>query len=438
MSNSNDSKALSRLASLFDDGSFTQLDAFAKSAGGDVEAIAGFGSINGCPAYAFSQDVTVNDGAFSVGQCEKIKKIYNLAAKTGCPVISVFDSNGVRLSEGFEVLNAYGELVKASASISGVCPQIAVVAGACLGASALIANMADVVVCVKDADFYVSAPGEITAEESYENGTVDILCDDFDEAALKVRSLVSLLPSNNLSPVPVFEFSDSQITADEKSGAADIIKAASDDGSVLEIKGGFAEENCITAFATVMGYTVGFVGFDGGKLCPSCAYKAEAMVKLCDAFSIPVVTIADSEGVSASKESQTLTALTKLASAYAGATCPKISLIAKNSVGTAYIILAGKGSNADFTLAWDTAVASPISVDGAVAFLFNDRLAEGEDREALKKEYKETIGSPFTAAACGAVDDIFTPAETRAKLISYLDILSGKRENTLPRKHSVK
>ena len=46
--------------------------------------------------------------------------------------------------------------------------------------------------------------------------------------------------------------------------------------------------------------------------------------------------------------------------------------------------------------------------------------------------------SPVTAAACGAVDDIFAPADTRAKVIAALDILAGKRENTLPRKHSVK
>ena len=55
-----------------------------------------------------------------------------------------------------------------------------------------------------------------------------------------------------------------------------------------------------------------------------------------------------------------------------------------------------------------------------------------------EKEYIEKVASPFTAAACGAVDDIFAPADTRAKVISALDILAGKRENTLPRKHSVK
>ena len=125
----NDSKALKRLEALFDDGSFTEIDAYAKSADGSVEVVAGFGTVNECAVYAFSQDITVDGGAVSVAQCAKIKKIYDLALKTGCPVIGVYDSNGVKLTEGFEVMNAYGELVKASTSMSGVCPQISIIAG---------------------------------------------------------------------------------------------------------------------------------------------------------------------------------------------------------------------------------------------------------------------------------------------------------------------
>lgn len=438
MSNSKNSKALDRLVSLFDDGTFTQLDAFAKSADGDVEVVAGFGTVNECPVYAFSQDVTACDGAVSVAHCAKIKKIYDLAAKTGCPVVSIFDSNGVKLTEGFEVLSAYGELVKASTSISGVCPQIAVIAGACLGTSALIANMADVVVAVKDADFYISAPSDITAETSYKEGTVDVLADDFDAAVEAVGDIVSLLPSNNLSSAPIFDFAFPAVFANEGDDALSIIKAVADDASVVELKGGYASSNCKTALATVMGTTVGFVAFEGNALCPACAYKAEAMIKLCDAYSIPVVTLVNADGVIGEKENQMLIALTKLTSAYATATCPKISVITGKAVGAAYITLAGKGANADLTIAWDCAVASPLNADSAVAFLYNDRLAKGEDREALKKEYMDTIASPFTAAACGAVDDICAPADTRARVISALDMLAGKRENTLPRKHSVK
>lgn len=434
----NDSKALKRLETLFDDGSFTEIDAYAKSADGDVEVVAGFGTVNGCAAYAFSQDIAVDGGAVSVAQCAKIEKIYDLALKTGCPVIGVYDSNGVKITEGFEVLNAYGKLLKASSKLSGVCPQISVIAGACLGTSALIANMADVVVAVRDADFYVSAPSDITAEDSYKEGTVDILADDFDGAVSAIKELISLLPSNNLSFAPVYDFSEPSVTADEDGDSASIINAIADHASAVELKGGYASSNCKTFLASVMGSTVGFIGFDGKALCPGCSYKAEAMIKLCDAYSIPIVTLVNADGVISDKENQTLTALTKLTSAYSAATCPKISLITGKAIGAAYITLAGKGSNADFAFAWDTSIASPLSTDAAVAFLYNGRLAQGEDRAELEKEYNETLASPFTAAACGAVDDVFVPAESRAKIIAALDILAGKRETTMPRKHAVK
>ncbi len=438
MSEVKNSVALKRLETLFDDGSFTQIDAFAKSVNGEVEVVAGFGTVNECPVYAYSQDIAVNDGAVSVAQCDKIKKIYDLASKTGCPVISVFDSNGVKIDEGFEVLSAYGELVKASTSISGVCPQISVIAGSCLGTSALIANMADVVIAVKDADFYVSAPSDVTVQQSYEAGTVDVICDDFENAVQSVRDIISLLPSNNLASLPVFDFSAPQGLAQEGADVLSTIASIADDASVVELKGGYASSNCKTALATVMGSTVGFIGFEGNALCPACSYKAESLIKFCDAYSIPVITIANADGIIKEKENQTLVALTKLTSAYATATCPKISLITGKAIGCAYITLAGKGANADFTIAWDSSVISPLDADSAVAFLFNDRLANGEDRAQLKNEYMNTIASPFTAAACGAVDDICTPADTRARIITALDMLAGKRENTLPRKHSVK
>lgn len=432
-----DTDARKRLVSLFDDGVFTEIDAFAKSSNGDVEVVAGFGTVNGAPVYAFSQDVSVNGGAVSVAQCAKIKKIYDLASKTGCPVVGIYDSNGMDLKEGFEGLSAYGEIVKASTSVSGVVPQISVVAGAAVGTTALIADMADVVVAVKDADFYVTAPSEVTAEACAQEGTVDILADDFDSAVKAVRDIITLVPSNNLSTPPVYDFTDPAAAADTGACAADIIKAAADEGSVIELKEKYAE-NCITALATVAGSTVGFVGFDGKSVCPSCAYKAEAFVKFCDAFNIPIVTLLSANGLRKEHENQMLIAAAKLTAAYATATCPKISVITGKAVGAAYIMLAGRGSNADLVYAWDTSVVSPLDTKAAVAFLYNDRLANGENRAELEKEYEENLASPFTAAACGAIDDVFVPAETRAKIVAALDVLAGKRETTLPRKHSVK
>ena len=426
-----DKLAVDRLTALFDDGAFTEIDGYAKSASGDVEAAAGFGTVNGSPVYAFAQNVNVNGGAISVAQCAKLKKIYDLATKTGCPVIGIYDSNGVKLDEGFEALSAYGELVKASTAMSGVCAQISIIAGSCLGASALMANMA-----VKDADFYVTTPSDVTADTCYEQGTVDILADDLDSALTAAKDVVALLPGNNLSPAPVYDFTAPSVAVDTGASAMDVICAVAA-GSVVELKGGYAT-HCVTALATVGGTTVGFVAFDGSAVCPACAYKAEAFVKLCDAYNLPILTVADADGFVKDAENAMLTAATRMETAYATATCPKIALITSKSIGGAYIALAGKGANADLTFAWDTAVLSPLDAEAAVAFLYSDRLAAGENRGSLVKEYKETLASPYTAAASGAIDDVIVPADSRAKVMAALDILAGKRENTLPRKHSVK
>ena len=417
-----DKLAVDRLTALFDDGAFTEIDGYAKSASGDVEAAAGFGTVNGSPVYAFAQNVNVSGGAISVAQCAKLKKIYDLATKTGCPVIGIYDSNGVKLDEGFEALSAYGELVKASTAMSGVCTQISIIAGSCLGASALMANMADVVIAVKDADFYVTTPSDVTADTCYEQGTVDILADDLDGALTAAKDVVALLPGNNLSPAPVYDFTAPSVAVDTGASAMDVICAVADAGSVVELKGGYA----------------GFVAFDVSAVCPACAYKAEAFVKLCDAYNLPILTVADADGFVKDAENAMLTAATRMETAYATATCPKIALITSKSIGGAYIALAGKGANADLTFAWDTAVLSPLDAEAAVAFLYSDRLAAGENRGSLVKEYKETLASPYTAAASGAIDDVIVPADSRAKVMAALDILAGKRENTLPRKHSVK
>lgn len=435
------SAALRRLEALFDDAVFTQIDAFAKSSDGCVEVAAGFGTVNGSAVYAFSQDIAADGGAVSKAQCATIQKIYALAQKTGCPVVGIYDSNGMKVSQGIEALAAYGEVLKASASVSGVVPQVSLILGPCLGTSSLIAQAADVVVAVKDAEYYLGAPSEITAQDAYDNGTFDVLCDSEEQAIGAVKQIVSLLPSNNLAPLPVFDFSESTAQAAAGMSVLDTITALADAGSVVELKGGYAENKVVTALATVMGSTVGFAGYGAEELCPCACEKAAGFVRLCDAYSIPIVSVVDTKGFKKGEVPESkgiVKKATALACAYAGATTPKISLVTGQAIGAAYIALAGRGSNADLVFAWDGAVLSALDPDAAVAFLYNDRLAAGEDRKALVEEYKSAEASAMHAAESGCVDDVFAPADTRAKLCAALDVLSGKRETTIPRKHSVK
>ncbi len=421
--NMNDSKKLFDI--LFDNSAYTELFPLSENGGKALSATA-YGEVNGLNAYAFCQ----NSSPFSVVECEKLIKLYKLAIKTGSPIFGIYSSEGVDLNEGFKAFSAYSELLNTAFSVSGVVPQISVIAGPCLGVASVICNTADVVVGVKDTDFYASSNSSLNTGSAEEKGIVDMLADNAEQAVELAKKAAAYLPQNNLSPLPEFEFSPAE-------SSNDIIASFADEGSVTELKKGYAE-NVVTAFATIGGTPCGIVRFNGKALCPSCAYKAEAFIKLCDAYNLPIITVADSEGFSEGNDAQLIIALTKLASAYSNATCPKISLITKEAVGGAFILLAGKGANADVTLAWKNAVATPLPVDSAVAFMFSKRLSDGESREALADEYRRADGSVLTAAKLGSIDDIINPEETRNKLIASLNMLSSKRETTIPRKHTVK
>ena len=74
----------------------------------ECEVVAAFGEVNGMSVYAFSQSIDINKGAMGKVQASKIQQLYEMAAKTGTPVVGFFDSNGAHVDEGIEALEAYG------------------------------------------------------------------------------------------------------------------------------------------------------------------------------------------------------------------------------------------------------------------------------------------------------------------------------------------
>jgi len=55
--------------------------------------------------------------------------------------------------------------------------------------------------------------------------------------------------------------------------------------------------------------------------------------------------------------------------------------------------------------------------------------------EAVNYEYEERFANPYIAASRGYVDDVILPSDTRPRVISALEMLAGKRQSNLPRKH---
>ncbi len=443
--------ARARLVKLFDADSFVELDAFVKAGEKEAGVIAGYGLVEGSVVYAFSQDVSSDSGAVNAAHAKKIKKIYELAAKTGCPVVCVYDSKGAKLSEGNEMLAAYSEVLAASGKISGVVPQIALVLGTCAGVNAMLAAAADVLVMSREAELFMTAPfiaaanGDSaedagSAEAAAKAGVAAVVADDEDAAVAEVRKLLTMLPQNNLASLPLFEFADSTETLDPSGCPKRIVEAIADAQSLVELSAEYGK-GVYTFLGTMAGTTVGFVTTSKENALDSAACeKAARFVKVCDAFNIPIVTFIDSKGFALNADVAVVKDAAKLAGAYAEATAPKISVITGKAFGPAYIALGSKNANADVTLAWPQAVISTLAPETAVEFLWEDRFKGTEDvkatRTALLEEYEDTVASPFAAAESGAVEAVVAPEETRKNIINMLDMLAGKRESTLPKKHT--
>ena len=255
----------------------------------------------GQQAYAVYQ----NGEAVTVKDVEKNIKVLEMAAQTGRPVVTFYNSVGAKLAEGLDVLTASAKLNAQIAKVSGVIPQVAVVLGVCGGTSALSAANADVCIMAEGAELFFTAPftsaakGDKvadagTAAAAAKAGVAAIVAPTAEEAAEKAAHIVGLLPANNLTGPAIFEFE--QPTAALVAGAEPAKAAAAvvDKDSAVELYAGFGK-SVYTAFATVGGNAVGVVA-TGKTLCHNCVAKASRFVRLCDAFSVPVITIVDTEG----------------------------------------------------------------------------------------------------------------------------------------------
>ncbi|HJW88108.1 MAG TPA: carboxyl transferase domain-containing protein, partial [Dehalococcoidia bacterium] len=166
--------ARERLALLFDEGTFEELDPFVTHRATDFglaeqkypgdAVVTGHGLINGRPAFSFAQDFTVFGGSLSEVVSEKICKVMDLAVKNGAPIIGLNDSGGARIQEGVASLKGYGDIFLRNTLASGVIPQISIILGPCAGGAVYSPAITDFIFMVRGTgQMYITGPDVIKA-----------------------------------------------------------------------------------------------------------------------------------------------------------------------------------------------------------------------------------------------------------------------------------
>ena len=155
--------ARERLSLLFDDDTFVEFGLWVKHRCLDLAdrefpadgVVTGKGEVTGRPVFAFSQDFTVGGGAVGERHAAKIVEMLATALKCGVPVVGFNDGGGARIQEGVGALSGYGRIFYHNTLLSGVVPQISVVAGPCAGGAAYSPALTDFVIMV-DSNYHES------------------------------------------------------------------------------------------------------------------------------------------------------------------------------------------------------------------------------------------------------------------------------------------
>ena len=481
MSNSQKLSAMDRITQLLDTNSFVEIGALVTKRSTDFNlaqkeaasdgVITGYGLINNKPVYVYSQDISALNGTLGEMHAKKITNLYNLALKTGAPIIGILDSKGLRIQESTDALNGVGEIFQSQVMASGVIPQITVIAGTCAGHSAISSALSDFTfVTNKISKLFINSPDAIkgnniskcdTSDTDYlkETANVDFISDTEEETLQKVRNLIDLLPSNNADEDVYSDCTDdlNRIVSELNNEIKDssyVLSVIADNNIFVETKKDYAKE-MVTGFIKLNGLTIGCVAnrsevldeqgnvakkYDLTLTTDGCS-KATEFINMCDSFNIPILSLTSVTGYAATmcQEKTIAKAVAKMTYAFANATVPKVNLLTSDAFSSAYVVMNSKHIGADMVFAWPDAKIAPMDANNAVKIIYAQEISEATDPQAMINEkaalYEELMGSSLSAARRGYVDNVIEPATTRKNLIYAFEMLYTKIECRPDKKH---
>ncbi|MDR0990086.1 MAG: acyl-CoA carboxylase subunit beta [Propionibacteriaceae bacterium] len=475
--------ARERISGLLDDGSFQEMSLFRKNRtvlfGMDKAempadgVVTGTGTVAGRPVHLASQDFTVMGGSAGEIHNTKVVEMMEGALSAGTPFIFINDSGGARIQEGIDSLSGYGKVFYANVLLSGVVPQISIIAGPCAGGAVYSPALTDWVIQTRKAHMFITGP-QVIKQVTGEDVTQDVLggadthqaisgvnhfvADTDEQAILIAQKLLSFFPQNNDEMPPIVDTGApveydpdiaSIVPVDSKQGydVKDVIRRVVDNGDFLEAQAGYAR-NIVVGFGRVNGRSVGVVANQcsvmAGVLDINSSDKGARFIRFCNAFNIPIVTFVDVPGYMpgvAQEHGGIIRHGAKMLFAYSACTVPLITIVLRKAYGGSYLAMSSRDLGADKVFAWPTAEVAVMGAEGAAAIVFKKEIDAADDpvakREEMIDNYQEAFNTPFVAASRGLVDDIIDPGETRIKIANALELLDHKRKTRPAKKHGL-
>lgn len=414
---------------------------------------------------ALAYDFTVLAGTQGHFNHKKTDRLLHIVRDQRLPLVWFAEGGGGRPgdTDATGVAGLDVPTFRTLAELSGDQPKIAIVAGRCFAGNAAVAGLCEVLIATRDSNLGMGGPamieggglGSVKPEEigpsatQWANGVIDLLAESEAHATALAKQALSYFQGC----LPEFTAADPNrlrgAIPENRLRVYDIralITALVDEGGFLELRGGYAP-GMVTGLIRIAGRPMGLIANDprhlGGAIDCAGAEKAARFLQLCDAMSLPVLSLCDTPGFMVGPESEAAGAVRRVSRLFiAGAKLgvPLFTVVLRKGYGLGAQAMAGGSFTAPtFIVAWPTGEFGGMGLEGAVRLGYRKELEAQIDPAARQALFDQLVanlyarGQATSMAAALEIDAVIDPADTRRWILAGLDSCPARHRPWAPR-----
>ena len=422
--------------------------------------ITGIGKINqlSIQSDSYKTALIINDYSVLAGtqgyfHHAKLDRIIDIICQQKLPVIMFTEGGGGRPGDT-DITTVISGLQCTTfsrwAGLSGQVPRITVNNGYCFAGNAALFGAGDITIATQSSCIGMAGPamieggglGQFDASEigpievQAANGVVDIVASDEDHAIEIAQFCLAFFQGKAIHWQPPESSDIAELLPADRRYTYDVLKvinAVVDNASFLQL-GAQHGRAIICGFARLNGHAVGIIANNcqtlGGAIDVEAANKLNRFMKLCNQFSIPLVSLVDTPGFMvgpAHEQQAAVRHLTQLFTTGANFSATFVAVILRKCYGLgAQAMLGGSTSSPSYTVSWPTGEFGAMGLEGAVKLGFKKELlsiVDPEQRQAmfdklLAQQYNR--GKAIEVASVLELDAVIQPSDTREILINAL------------------
>lgn len=398
----------------------------------------------------FVYDYSVLAGTQGTMNHMKMDRMLSIAHKNKLPVILFAEGGGGRPGDVDQqtIAGLHISTFTEFARLNGRVPVVSIVNGYCFAGNAALAGSSDIIIGTKSLSLGMGGPamieggglGKVHPKEvgpfgvHLENGVIDILTEDEDEAISVCKRYLSYFQG----PSPKIETHTQEslrnIIPENRKRVYDmraLINTLCDKDSVLELREHYGK-GIISCLVRIGGHAFGLIAnnpsYQAGAITAENAIKAAEFLHLCNTHQLPIISLVDTPGIMVGVDSEK-TGNVKHASRLfvigAKLTVPLIGIVVRRAYGLGAMAMVGGSMRVpDLLLAWPTGEFGAMGLEGAVKLGFRKELEAIQDPIEREKVYNQMVeqayerGKALSMATMFEIDDVIDPMQTRNRIIA--------------------